>query len=253
MRNKDRLRTKERKAIQEAWKNMGRSPDEVMAGISRVNQAKKDMPKDKDEVRAKKEKQRMIIMIMVVFLLTVSLILVMQRKGEDTGESNEKGSGVMPTAMVKAAIDSLAGELGEYDDQLSDLHPDRIQQWEEIIEECSREAGIDPDLMGALIDMESGGDPLAYSSSGAVGLGQVMPKDGIAAGFECINGPCFASRPSIKELQDPKTNVCFSANMLAGQIRKNGLERGLMNYGPADEQVARKYAENIKSLYRRRR
>jgi len=44
-------------------------------------------------------------------------------------------------------------------------------------------------LIAAVILQESGGDPSAYSSSGAVGLMQVMPRDGIAAEFMCVNGP----------------------------------------------------------------
>ncbi len=63
--------------------------------------------------------------------------------------------------------------------------------------------------------IESAGDAGAYSSNGAVGLLQVMPRDGLAAEFMCPNGPCFASRPTTDELMDPEFNLAYGARMLA--------------------------------------
>ena len=71
------------------------------------------------------------------------------------------------------------------------------------------------DLIAAVILQESGGDPLSYSVSGAVGLMQIMPRDGLAEAFMCINGPCFSSRPTIEELQ-VRISTSFGARMLAG-------------------------------------
>ena len=67
--------------------------------------------------------------------------------------------------------------------------PEEIQQWCDLIEENSFTYDLDPDLIAAVMLQESGGDQNAYSTSGAVGLMQIMPKDGIAANFMCINGP----------------------------------------------------------------
>jgi soluble lytic murein transglycosylase-like protein len=92
--------------------------------------------------------------------------------------------------------------------------------------------------------MESGGDPEAYSASGAVGLMQVMPRDGLAASFECINGPCFASRPTIRELLEPGYNVEYGSQMLAGLIDRLGSPReALKAYGPMD--VGYSYADRV--------
>ena len=85
-----------------------------------------------------------------------------------------------------------------------------------------RQVELPPNLIAAVILQESGGDATAYSSSGAVGLMQVMPRDGIAASFECINGPCFASRPTIEELQDPRFNIEYGTRMLARFNRQTG-------------------------------
>jgi soluble lytic murein transglycosylase-like protein len=85
------------------------------------------------------------------------------------------------------------------------------------------------------------------STSGAVGLMQIMPRDGIAAGFQCINGPCFATRPTIEELKDPAFNVDFGVRMLAGLIKKHGdVREALKSYGPYD--VGYRYADQVLSI-----
>jgi soluble lytic murein transglycosylase-like protein len=95
---------------------------------------------------------------------------------------------------------------------------------------------------------ESGGDETAYSVSGAVGLMQVMPRDGIAVAFECINGPCFASRPTIEELLEPAFNVEYGSQMLAGLTARLGSTReALKAYGPMD--VGFSYADTILAIY----
>jgi soluble lytic murein transglycosylase-like protein len=95
---------------------------------------------------------------------------------------------------------------------------------------------------------ESGGDPQAYSHSGAVGLMQVMPRDGIAATFNCTNGPCFASRPTIAELQDPEYNIAFGTRMLAGLSRKYGSFRDALRfYGPVGIEYS--YADKVLAIY----
>ena len=104
-----------------------------------------------------------------------------------------------------------------------------------LIETAAQETGLPANLIAAIMLQESGGDPLITSSSGAVGLMQVMPRDGIAVEFMCINGPCFASRPTIEELQDPSFNVSFGSQLLAGLHAKYGSYReALYHYGPMD-------------------
>ena len=132
--------------------------------------------------------------------------------------------------------------------QVSTSYPEGILQWCEIITEQASQAELPPDLIAAVILQESGGDETAYSVSGAVGLMQVMPRDGIAAAFECINGPCFASRPTIEELQEPGFNVEYGSQMLAGLIARLGsLREALKAYGPMD--VGYSYADRVLAIY----
>jgi soluble lytic murein transglycosylase-like protein len=118
---------------------------------------------------------------------------------------------------------------------LSAQFPQEIQQWKPLIEKNALIYNLDPNLIGALILQESGGQPTIMSSSGAVGLMQIMPRDGIASQFMCINGPCFSQRPTIAELSDPEFNLRFGSLMLSGLINKTGSVREtLKSYGPAD-------------------
>ena len=96
---------------------------------------------------------------------------------------------------------------------------------------------------------ESGGNPNAYSSSGAAGLMQIMPRDGIAAGFMCTNGPCFADRPTTNELiNDPEGNIAYGTGMISGLIDRFGNTRdALKSYGPMD--VGYYYADIVLGIY----
>jgi soluble lytic murein transglycosylase-like protein len=160
-----------------------------------------------------------------------------------------------PTADVAlAAGESQTGENSTLSGncQVSLSYPIGVLQWCAIITEQAIQAGLPADLIAALILQESGGDAGAYSGSGAVGLMQVMPRDGIAADFECINGPCFADRPTIEELQDPSYNVAYGTQMLAGLITKLGSQReALKSYGPMD--VGYRYADKVLAIYENHR
>ena len=81
------------------------------------------------------------------------------------------------------------------------------------------------------------------SKDGAVGLMQIMPNDGVAATFMCLNGPCFANRPSTDELKDPNYNIEYGTNYLSGLINKFGLRDGLLAYGPSG--VGYDYADKV--------
>ena len=131
---------------------------------------------------------------------------------------------------------------------LSSAYPEKVRQWCDLIVEFASAHELPAELIAAVILQESGGNSLAYSSSGAVGLMQVMPRDGLAAHFQCVNGPCFANRPTIAELQDPAYNIEYGTRMLAGLLSRTGeLREALKAYGPMD--VGYRYADIILSIY----
>jgi soluble lytic murein transglycosylase-like protein len=143
-----------------------------------------------------------------------------------------------PTLTVQAApaqSTPAAAAVSSSGCGVSPRFPEKVQRWCQFITQYAAQNDLDPNLVAAVILQESGGDPQAYSSSGAVGLMQVMPSDGAAAQFMCSGRPCFQNRPSIQELSDPEFNISYGTRMLSALIRKYGnIRDGLKAYGPMD-------------------
>jgi len=132
--------------------------------------------------------------------------------------------------------------------QLSAKYPQSIQKWREEIEYSTDQYEIDPNLIAAIMLQESGGQPTVVSISGAVGLMQIMPRDGIASEFICGNHPCFKNRPSMSELFKPDFNIDFGTQLLASLMKTYGSTRkALKAYGPMD--VGFYYADLVLSIY----
>ncbi len=158
-------------------------------------------------------------------------------------------AGVATEAVASVAYEPAQEAALEGSCRISPSYSQNILQWCEYITIYSEKNNLAPDLVAALILQESGGDPLAYSHSGAVGLMQIMPRDGLAAAFQCINGPCFASRPTIAELQEPQFNIEYGTRLLAGLLAShaNDLREALRAYGPMD--VGYYYADTVLGLF----
>jgi soluble lytic murein transglycosylase-like protein len=172
------------------------------------------------------------------------------------GTTSAVGSATLPGGSPSGAGILSEGEtnlnqaLIEGICHVSENFPPEIRQWCSLITFYAEQHGLSPNLIAALIWQESGGNALAYSKSGAVGLMQVMPRDGLAANFQCVNGPCFADRPTIAELQDPTFNIAYGTSFLAGLINHWGnLRDALKAYGPAN--VGYYYADIVLGIYQR--
>ncbi|MBG0771120.1 MAG: transglycosylase SLT domain-containing protein [Anaerolineaceae bacterium] len=155
-----------------------------------------------------------------------------------------------PTQTALAEAQSQQATIVENSSEctLSTGFPAAVRQWCPQIETAAQEVGLPAALIASVIVQESGGDPTAYSSSGAVGLMQVMPRDGLAADFMCVNGPCFASRPTIAELEDPAYNIQYGSQYLAGLVEKFGSYReALYKYGPMD--MGYHYADLVLNIW----
>jgi len=89
----------------------------------------------------------------------------------------------------------------------------------DLVRSTAAKHGLNPALLAGIWDFESSGNPSAVNkSSGATGLGQVMPRE---------RG--FPDRPTQQQLLDPATNAEWSARIL-----KSGLDR----YGSEDKALA---------------
>ena len=96
-----------------------------------------------------------------------------------------------------------------------------------LVEEAALEHSVDSDLLKAVITAESGYDPHAVSSKGAVGLMQLMP--------------ATARRYGVRNLYDPAQNIRGGAKYLRDLMRKynNDLSLTLAAYNAGEQAVVR--------------
>lgn len=85
------------------------------------------------------------------------------------------------------------------------------------LREAAARHGVDPELMLALIAVESGFNARAVSPKGALGLMQIMP-----ASADRYALPAERARPAEERLLDPRTNLHTGARMLADLMRRWG-------------------------------
>jgi hypothetical protein len=76
----------------------------------------------------------------------------------------------------------------------------------QLFNEAGKAKGVDPTLLAALAQQESGFNPLAQSSAGALGMMQIMP----------FNLPGLG----ISDWKDPTQNVYGGADMMAGLLKQ---------------------------------
>jgi soluble lytic murein transglycosylase-like protein len=184
--------------------------------------------------------------VLAVVILTnlMSNVAVAEAFSDSQPQTVQKAPAAAPT---KAAAPAQSGQNGC---SLPTRYPQTIRQWCSLIENYARKTGLEARLVAAVILQESGGDARSYSSSGAVGLMLVMPRDGLAASFKCSGKPCFSSRPSMAELYDPEFNISYGTRMLAGLLEKRGSVReALFAYGPMD--MGYRYADIVLAIYDR--
>lgn len=156
--------------------------------------------------------------------------------------------GLLVASLLSTRLDTKCVLPLWVGDPVIQRHWLQVRQWCPLIMRAGARYHLDPHLIAAIIRVESAGNPRAYSHSGAVGLMQVMPRDGLAAAFQCPKGPCFAYRPTIRQLQDPAFNVNYGSRLLADYLAKYGsLRDALRAYGPRDYGYI--YADYVLAVY----
>jgi soluble lytic murein transglycosylase-like protein len=181
-----------------------------------------------------------------VIAATVPPVAAEPAQAEATDDAVEAAAEAQAQSGIEAVAGQPAGNANEC--SLPSSYPESIRQWCGWIQRYAAEVELDPRLIAAVMLQESGGKADAYSHSGAVGLMQVMPRDGLAEQFMCSGRPCFASRPSMDELFEPEYNISYGTRMLAGLVARHGNVRdALKAYGPMD--MGYRYADIVLSIY----
>ena len=88
------------------------------------------------------------------------------------------GSGPVstPAALAAGSVQSEAVTVqGDMTQPLSSVFRPEVQYWSGAIQVWAAAAGLDPNLVATVMQIESCGDPRAHSRAGAMGLFQVMP------------------------------------------------------------------------------
>ena len=127
--------------------------------------------------------------------------------------------------------------------RMSHYWPAEVARWEKYIVAWAEQYQIDPDLLAAMMLMESGGNPVVISKSGACGLMQVMARD-----TSNVKPWLFKDRPTCNELGVPDFNIGWATHYLAGLYQHYGNWRdAVKHYGPMD--VAYSYADRVIGLW----
>lgn len=108
-------------------------------------------------------------------------------------------------------------------------------EYEQIVRGHARNYGLDPALLAAVIYQESKFKPNAESTSGAIGLMQLLPDT--AKGIALHTG---GSGFRVDDLYDPEINVRYGCWYLRHLLRKYGDERtALAAYNAGQDNVDR--------------
>ncbi|SEB08765.1 lytic transglycosylase domain-containing protein [Paraburkholderia sartisoli] len=139
--------------------------------------------------------------------------------GHDDGRAPAGG----PLAVVVEPANRKLPAIATRDARIMALAP--------LIDEAAYTTGIDPALLMAVIDVESGGNAQAVSPKGASGLMQLMPST--------------AARHGALNVFDPKQNIAAGARYLSRLLQQfHDLPLALAAYN-AGEAAVRKYGDQI--------
>lgn len=118
----------------------------------------------------------------------------------------------------------------------------RVEALAEPIRRAAREAGLEPSLVGAIVYVESRGQPEAVSSAGAMGLMQLMP----AAAGDAARALGLAEPDRAALLSDVELNLRLGARHLAWTLEheERHVERALCAYNAGRARLGRWMAEH---------
>ncbi|MDR1482154.1 MAG: lytic transglycosylase domain-containing protein [Synergistaceae bacterium] len=168
-------------------------------------------------------------------------------------ELNKTGEAEKFRNVMEEVLDDPYGDSQSSDTSFSIGVPagveSRLAVWEKDLRELCEEYGVDPDLARAVLRHESGGDPKAVSSAGAIGLMQLMPATARGLGVN-PNNPIRNLEGGIKYLAQlsDKYNGDYTRTLAAYNAGSGRVDA----YGgiPPFPETER-YVKNVLALYRK--
>lgn len=114
---------------------------------------------------------------------------------------------------------------------VASIHVPGARRYRPFVEKYAQAAGLEPELVFAMISVESKGKEGAVSPKGAVGLMQILPATAKEVALEA-----GMSAPSNSDLFDPDTNIRLGVSYFAKLVRRYGndltLALAAYNAGP---------------------
>ena len=146
----------------------------------------------------------------IACLFAISMLIVVNRgpspNAETTTVAGAEGIGIR--------ADGIPARLGEWNPNLS---ADQRQRITASLGRCTKEHGLAPELVAAVIRVESGARPWVRSRKGAIGLMQVMP--------HMVEDMDLAGN-----LTTIENNIEAGCRILADNIRRLGEDDGISAY-----------------------
>ncbi len=171
--------------------------------------------------RGRKLNWRLLVGSNVVLFL-ISFFIVDLRMNDDmksVERSGEKEVSVIPVTVVpdmqnggKAGARRMGRPQGF---RMSDIW-ESLRPWQPYIRKYAREYDVDPDLVSAILYIESKGIPDTVSRKGAIGLMQITPVTAVHLG--------------VSNVLDPEENIKAGVKYIATLIRKYDESSALLIY-----------------------
>ncbi|MHB9031052.1 MAG: lytic transglycosylase domain-containing protein [Candidatus Latescibacterota bacterium] len=155
----------------------------------------------------------------VIFIIAVYIVDL--RIGDLTREEGSpqiSKSSIVPVGLVIREVQSPPGKVLEKPKiRTGEKHVfDSIRPWLPLIRKYAKEYGVDPDLVAAVLYIESKGDPYTVSPAGALGLMQITPGT--------------ANYLGVGDVLDPEENIKAGVKYLSWLINKYDEPSALLAY-----------------------
>ena len=121
----------------------------------------------------------------------------------------------------------------------------RAMQWMPISEKAGAAWGVSPQLITAIIAIESGGNPNAVSKSNAIGLMQLKAS---TSGRDVYRRMGWSGEPTTSELKNPERNISMGAAYLS--ILEHGSLAGINDPEVMQYALVVSYANGAGALLR---